>query len=265
MSNLQILTDAFAELERRADAATATQPHDQVLPATRHRRTDVLLVAASIGGVLAIAGGVLAFARGGGSHPAAGGRPVTHTHQSPGGTEPFHFPGTPDELADRFRAVLGGTATFTVTGGGAAGPPIRVTLSEAAGHHKRATATPMSASGESFGAAIRGTLTASGMTGGFDLAVVRAGTADTAQCEDYDGHCTIRTLADGSSLAVHVMPLAGPAHGVTYSVELLRPDRVEFLMHVSNERDPKGESKILAPAPPLTSRQMVDIVTSDRW
>ena len=46
---------------------------------------------------------------------------------------------------------------------------------------------------------------------------------------------------------------------------LIRADRVEFLMHVSNERDPKGESAVLAPQPPLSTDQMLGIVTSDRW
>jgi hypothetical protein len=36
-------------------------------------------------------------------------------------------------------------------------------------------------------------------------------------------------------------------------------------MHLSNEGDPKGASRVLAPTPPLSSDRMVEIVTSDRW
>ena len=41
--------------------------------------------------------------------------------------------------------------------------------------------------------------------------------------------------------------------------------RVEFVMHVSNERDPKGAGAVLAPKPPLRLDQMTEILTSDRW
>jgi hypothetical protein len=75
----------------------------------------------------------------------------------------------------------------------------------------------------------------------------------------------VRRLADGSSLAVSREPLQGSRNGVTYQVDLMRADRAEFLMHVSNERDPKGESAVLAAHPPLTTDQMTAIVTSGRW
>ena len=48
-------------------------------------------------------------------------------------------------------------------------------------------------------------------------------------------------------------------------MNLIRADGVEFLMHLSNERDPKGASPVLAAAPPLTTDEMVAIVTSDLW
>ena len=86
---------------------------------------------------------------------------------------------------------------------------------------------------------------------------------------DLDGdssHCTVSRTADGGSLAVGREPLpTGEAGGVTYEADLVRSDGVELLMHVSNQRDPKGESQVLAPQPPLTTEQMVSIVSSDRW
>jgi hypothetical protein len=77
--------------------------------------------------------------------------------------------------------------------------------------------------------------------------------------------CTVTTLPDGSMLALGHEPLEGAPNGVTYQADLVRSDGVEFLMHLSNERDPKGDSDVLAPQPPLTADQMKSIVTSDRW
>jgi hypothetical protein len=122
------------------------------------------------------------------------------------------------------------------------------------------------ASGQAVGAAIVGTLTASGVTGGFDLQIFRDEPGGTAQCDDPDrARCTVRRLADGSSLALGREPLQGARNALTYQVNLVRPDGVEFLMHVSNERDPKGASAVLAARPPLTREQMTAIVVSDRW
>jgi hypothetical protein len=46
---------------------------------------------------------------------------------------------------------------------------------------------------------------------------------------------------------------------------LLRPDGANFVLHVSNQRSPKGASELLGPRPPLTTDQMIAILTSDRW
>lgn len=266
MSNLQTLIDAFAELERQADVTTANLPADPVLPtATSQRRNHLLLVAASIVAVVSVAGGVLAFAHGsGGSGSEAVAPPTTHMH-SAGGDEPFQIPETSDELASRFRTVLGDTATFTVTDSSdTARGPVHVTVGDGNGHLRQSTAPPMPNSGESNGAAIVGTLTASGVTGGFDLSVARA--APGAKLSDNsDMNCVAHIRADGAEVMTCVASLAGSSDGVTYSVDLIRPDGVEFVMHISNERNPKGASKVLAPQPPLTTDQMVDIVTSYRW
>ena len=75
----------------------------------------------------------------------------------------------------------------------------------------------------------------------------------------------MRRLDDGSSLATGSEPLQNNADGVTYQADLIRADGVEFLMHVSNERDPKGESAVLGDHPPLSLDQMAQILRSDRW
>lgn len=53
--------------------------------------------------------------------------------------------------------------------------------------------------------------------------------------------------------------------GVTYFVEFVRHDRADILMHLSTERDPKGESTVTASRVPLSLAQMEAFVTSDRW
>jgi hypothetical protein len=116
------------------------------------------------------------------------------------------------------------------------------------------------------GAAIVGTLTSAGTTGGFDLQIFRASPGSKPMCDDPDrSRCSVRRLADGSWLAVGRERLPNSANGITYQVDLVRSDGVEFLMHVSNERSPKGASDVLATHPPLTTRQMTAIVRSDRW
>jgi hypothetical protein len=186
---------------------------------------------------------------------------------------PLHsvVPRDPDELAARFRVVLGGSATFTVTETGAAA---RLTVPPAptATAHPRVsggttvTRQPNGSQTTQVGAAIIGTLTAGGVTGGYDLQIYPDNPGGKAWCDDSDrSHCTIRTLADGSTLSVGQEPLENAKNGVTYQVSMVRPDGVTFLMHVSNERSPKGGSQVLGAHPPLTTDQMVAIVTSDRW
>jgi hypothetical protein len=279
MSKFQTLTDAFTELEQRADAASRTLPAeaDRALS----HRSRVPLIAASVVAMLALAGGAVLLTRdhGSGSAPAAplaaGGQPSTAT--TPAAPAGFQIPKTPAELATRFRAVLGDTATLVVTDTGA---PVDITLPPAAtapASHVAADSptdglTPMTPvpnaaahQGSTNGAAIVGTLTASGATGGFDLQIFRTTRGETAWCDSPGRGCSISTLADGSSLAVGHSGLEGAPNGVTYEVNLVRADGVEFLMHVSNERDPKGDSTVLSAHPPLSTDQMAAIVTSVRW
>ena len=276
MNDFQTLTDAFGELERRADAAMSLHP-DPALPVAREHRSRLPLVAASAVGVLAVSVGVAVFASGGGhsGRQAGGSEPLTSTALTSAAlssTAPatFQIPQTASDLARRFRVVLGDTATFTVTDTSHAmiltAPPAP-TKSAAGGN--QGPARPSAASvgtAKPNGAAIVGELTASGVTGGYDLQIFRVGAGERAWCDDPDrSRCTVRRLADGSSLAIGREPLPGSADGVTYLANLIRPDGVEFLMHVSNEASAKGGSSALAAQPPLTTGQMTAIVTSDRW
>lgn len=299
MTDFRTLTDAFAELERRADEASAAMPADTAHHVPPRHRAGPLLIAASVVAVLAVVAAVALLARGRNAGTDAAAGPPTPTQRathsaSPKTSDTFQVPQTPAELARRFQVVLGGSATITVTDTGA---PVQASVPAAPTrtvpavpnhvvpgvprHGVPATPTQtvpavpngstgyqtaLPASGEANGAAIVGTLTASGVTGGFDLQIFRDRPGGTAMCDDPDrSRCTVRRLADGSSLAVGREPLQGAAHAVTFSVDLIRPDGVEFLMHVSNERDPKGESSVLAAQPPLTTQQMTAIVTSSRW
>jgi hypothetical protein len=274
LHDLRVLNDAFTELDRRADAFARPAPatHSAVLlspapPASPRRRYRVPLVAATITTVLAVAIVAALLASGSGTPGTqAGGAttPAQQTTPSPPQTiaatstnvvstssAPFQLPSTPAQLEIRLRAVLAGTATFTVTSGGpGAVAPVSA----------QATVGPLQTT--TSGAAIVGTLTAGGKTGGFGLDVFNDFAGDKARC-DVGANCTTHDLPDGSSLATGTTSLG--AGGVTYEAVLIRTDGVEFVLHVSNERDAKGDSAVLAPQPPLTTEQMTAIVTSTRW
>lgn len=277
MNDFQTLTDAFDELERRADVATLRLPADPIQPKQAHHRSRPLLVAASAVTVLAVVGGGALLARGDNSHhvqPGGNDSPATanaaltsdsSSSSTSAAPAAFRIPTTPDELASMFRNVLGDTATFTVTDPAAPHAGGVPSMTPTNGNQPVQSKAAQPTSGQS-GAAIVGTLTASGVTGGFDLQIFKASPGEKAMCDDPDrSHCTITALPDASgSLAFGSEPLEGAANGVTYEVNLIRTDGVEFLMHVSNERDPKGDSPVLAAHPPLTTDQMIGIVAS-RW
>lgn len=269
MNDFDTLTEAFAELERRADAVTATRPAEPVTVhgSTRHR-SRVLLVAASVVAVATAAVGATLIAGDDGSAPghkaAAGSKSATVS--SAVVPPAFEIPTTPEDLARRFRIVLGDTATFTVTETGHAMTVQAPPAPTRTGRNRIHNVPTSSAQAKPNGAAIVGTLTAAGRTGGYDLQIFRASPGSRPMCDDPDrSRCTVRRLADGSWIAVGRERLQNAANGVTYKVDLVRADGAEFIMHVSNERSPKGASEVLAAHPPLTTRQMTAIVTSDRW
>ncbi|GAB2959958.1 hypothetical protein [Saccharothrix stipae] len=265
MTDLRTLHDAFDELERRADAATAGLPPG-IAPGTRadasRSRTRLVPIALAAAVVAGVATGAVLLVPGDDpvtrtAQPGASSTapPVTTTSTPP---PPAHE--NPEVLAERFRAVLGDLATFVVT---ETGPGASVmTLPEGPPTGAPTDLGPKPTT--QVGAAIVGTLTATGVTGGFDLLMYPGRVGDKAQCDlPEEPGCTVRDLPDGSSLATSQVALEGS--GVTNQVKLIRPDGLVFGMHVSNRQSPKGSGALLGAQPPLTVEQLVRIATSDRW
>jgi hypothetical protein len=273
MKDLRNLTDAFAELERRGDEAADRMPAG--LPVRPNRKSRLVPVAVAVAVVAGLATGVALLAPGDGGGTRVAAAPSTSVAPP---TSPPAVPTTPEDLANRFRTVLGDTATFVVTDTGAAmdlpaGQPDGQAPPPSANTEEGSPLTPpeptMGATsieapvGTSNGAAIVGTLTAGGVTGGFDLQIYQQDPGTPPMCDNSDdASCSI---TENPTMAVGSSPLANAPDGVTHMVQLIRDDGVTLLMHVSNERDPKGESEVLAPQPPLTTDQMIAILTSDRW
>jgi hypothetical protein len=232
MTDLRALHEAFAELERRADAAEALRPD-------RPQRTRLRLVpvVATMAAVIALVIGAALLVPG---EKPAGGIDTAATAPTPG---------TPDELADRFREVLKQTATFTVT-------------DRAPGAMRE---TSPDSPPEEVGAFIGGTLTASSRTGGFHLSIVPDAGPPTCEVLVDLTTCDVSRLADGSWLLTGTMRLEDSPNGLTRMVHLVRPDGVEIDLNVSNQRSPKGNSVELAPEPPLSVAEMTEIVTSADW
>lgn len=252
MTDLRTLADAFAELERRADVAMSTADPSKSAaqlntPPVRQRRTWASYrwltpVAAAAAVVLAVVAAVVTLAPGGGSGTQSGTQTITSATTAPT-TQPAPtstptVPRDSAELATRFRTVLGDTATFTVTD---TGPGTVGSAAQA-------------------GAFLGGVLTASGVSGGYNLWFYPGRVM--GEC----GYCTRTPLADGSELWVHQMPLEGPPSGLTIGVDLYRADGVVIRLFVSNARSPKGgDTDQLSARPPLTQEQIIAILTSERW
>jgi hypothetical protein len=266
MTDLRTLHDAFDELERRADAVTADRPRDLPARGRGTSRTRLVLAAAAVVAVAGLATATTLLVPGDDTTGQVAAPPDAVSTTLPTVTsEPSSaVPTDPAELAERFRAVLGDTATFTVTETGPGAVRMTLPPSPSAGPPPDGEATN---TGTPLGAAIVGTLTAGGVTGGFDLLMYPGDNpGEQARCDTPEPPaCTVRQLPDGSSLATGQTTLEGSANGKTYMVHLIRPDGVVFTMHVSNQRSPKGASDELGSQPPLTVDQLVEIATSDRW
>jgi hypothetical protein len=265
MTDLRTLHDAFGELERRADAATASAASATSLRPRRALGLRLVPVAATVVAVAGLAAGVVWLVPGNTGTQA--GSPPTITSSAPPTAEP-PVPATAADLIDRFKRVLGDTATFTVDDSAGVGheevpPP---TSQGSGGPEAPVSATSVPDDGGSGnGTYIKGTLTAAGVTGGFDLQIYAGQPGSGTWCDDPDrSTCTQTTLPDGSNLAIGSEPLQD-AGGVTYQAFLVRPDGTSILMHLSNQRDPKGAGEIFGPQPPLTTDQLTAIVSSDRW
>lgn len=261
MSDLRTLHDAFAELERRADAAAAG-----VAPVVRPRRAVRLVpVAATVVAVAGVVASAVWLAPGDSGTQAAGPpttAPSTTTAHSP-------IPTTPDDLIARFRVVLGDTATFTVTEKTTlpGGPPSsNVNPSPGSEPDVLQTVNPDFPTS----AIIFGTLTSTGVTGSFSLTIRPSDSEGDELCalsraED----CGVSRLPDGSWLATGT---ARPVPGaVSHMACLKRPDGTLVFMLVGNQEDPQGAAlntpggEILAPRPPLPLDQLKMIVTSEKW
>ncbi|MGM1062253.1 hypothetical protein [Saccharothrix sp. Mg75] len=306
MSDLRVLRDAFGELERRADAVTAERPFERPRPARSGTAPRLVLAAVAVVAVAGAAAGISLLVPEQPAGTQVAGPPTTSpTSSAPATSAPPTPPDTPAALAERFRAVLGDSATFTVTDGGpglvvidlpaipapgssdagtpasgtpasgvpssgvpASGTPSSGTPSSgvpSSGTPSSGTSSTPASPGKQVGASIRGTLTAAGVSGGYDL-VVYPTNRGVASCDGIPGSdCVRRDLPDGSSLITQRVALDVHPGGVTHVAALSRADGLQVVFHVSNVEDPKGRGALLAAAPPLTLDRMTEIITSDLW
>jgi hypothetical protein len=265
MNDFSTLTDAFDELERRADAAPVRSGST-----TPDHRGRPMLIAASAVAVLAVAttvGIVAAHSGSGSSGQPAGAPPSSSPTASASGSAPAASPSasvatTAAPSAPLNSPVPASTATPSRTPGAPAAPSTtkQVEARFTAVLHGLATFTVTQHSGPFIG----GLLTSAGVTGGYDIQAFEDEPGATAVCEDPgSGTCSVHRLPDRSSLAYGSEPIEGG--GILYRAYLVQPDGTTIIMHVSNESDPKGDSAVLGARPPLTIKQMTKIVTSDRW
>ncbi|CCH29998.1 hypothetical protein ABZ816_31990 [Actinosynnema sp. NPDC047251] len=270
MSELRTLHDAFAELERRADATAMG-----TAPVARPRRAVRLVpvAATAVAVAVLVAGAVWLVPGDSGTHTAGppSAAPITTVARGP-------VPASPDDLIARFRVVLGDTATFEAT--------TQVTLPAGSASSQNPSppgsglVVPLTVDpGAPTSALLGGTLNSAGVTGSFSLTILPGDSEPGAWCsfrrtgpgllparpED----CVVSTLPDGSRLATET---ARPAPGaVSHMASLKRPDGTTVLLHVGNQEDPHGAAinspggRIYSPQPPLTLDQLKAIVTSGKW
>lgn len=265
MTDLDTLHRAFAELERRADAHAASGGIT-VRPAVTDRpvvwRRPVPAGATSAALVAAVVGVVVLTTDRAGPVADTAATGATTSAVAPAGST---SPATADVVA-RFRAALGGLATFTVTGADTPGTSDQTPTAPDQVLPTAPSSAPSSGVPSS-GSYLAGVLTADGHRGGFDVQTDQGGGPPT--CWSDLTECTVSTLADGSSLLVGTMTFPSPdrstSSGRTQLAYLVRPDGTSVLFHVSNEQDPKGGSAQLSAEPPLTIAAMTTVVTSPAW
>jgi hypothetical protein len=253
MSDLRTLEDAFAELERRADAAATG-----TAPVVRQRRAVRLVpVAATVVAVAGLVAGVVWLVPGDSGTPTAGPptAPSTTQTRSP-------FPTSLDGVIARFKVVLGDTATFEVT---QKGTMPRTSASAPPGPEPSAIRLD-GPDGDPF---FSGTLTSAGATGGFGLMIASGDFEPGRWCGYSSENCQVSTLPDGSRLATGTTKRSPGA--VAYLAVVKRPDGTAIVLNVSNQEDPSGAvigtpgGRVYSPQPPLNLDQMKAIVTSDKW
>lgn len=263
MSDLRTLHDAFAELERRADAAvagTAARTAPVARPRRAVRLVPVAATAAAVAGL--VAGAVWLVPGDSGTHTAGSPTPSSST-APPTTTARGPVPTSPDDLIARFRAALGGTATFEATQ--------KMTVPAAAPSKQPGTESGVTKpEGPAVSAIVSGTLTSAGVTGSFGLTIHPGDFEPSTWCSPSRMmDCDVSTLPDGSRL---VTGTARPDRGaVAYLAALERTDRTTVILYVGNQEDPLGAAinspggAIYAPQPPLTLDRVKAIVTSDKW
>ncbi|WP_434451056.1 hypothetical protein [Lentzea sp. E54] len=252
MSDLRTLHDAFAELDRRADAAALG-----TAPVVRARRAVRLVpVAATVVAVAGLVAGAVWLVPGdSGTHAAS--PPNTPSSTAAGGS----VPSSPDDLVARFRVVLGDAATFEVT------QKMTVPL---ASPSKQPGPGVTRLDGPDGSPVVGGTLTSAGLTGSFSLTIRPTDSEPGELCNPSRGEiCDVSTLPDGSRLATGTLQ---PAPGAAaYMACLKRLDGTMILLRVSNQEDPMGAAinspggRVYSPQPPLVLDQVKAIVTSDKW
>ncbi len=273
MSDLRTLHDAFAELERRVDAAATG-----MAPVVRPRRAMRLVpVAATVVVVAGLVAGAVWLVPGGSGTPAAGPATALSTTAARG-----PVPTSPDDLIARFRVVLGDTATFEVTQKiDVPGPGALPSSGNPAPPGTGSVVTPQVPNPDvPSNALVFGTLTSAGVTGSVMLTILPAGDSEPGEWCSFHRtgpgmtptrpeDCHVSTLPDGSRLATET---ARPVPGaVSYLACLKRPDGTTILMRVGNQEDPHGAvigapgGRVLSSQPPLTLDQMKAIVISDKW
>ncbi|RAS68648.1 hypothetical protein C8D87_102717 [Lentzea atacamensis] len=263
MSDLRTLHDAFAELDRRADAAAAG-----TAPIVRPRRAVRLVpVAATVVAVACLVAGAVWLVPGdSGTHTAS--PPATSSIGPSTTTARDPIPTSPDDLVARFKVVLGDTATFEAEQKMGIPAPRPSKQPGTAQPGTGVTATPLE--GPSIGSFIAGTLTSARGAGRFGLMMQPSESEPSDWCKlSRKKDCVVSTLPDGSRLATGT---ARPAPGAeSYFAGLKRPDGTMIVMDVSNQEDPAGAvpespgGRIYSPQPPLTFEQLKAIVTSDKW
>jgi hypothetical protein len=262
MSDLRTLHDAFAELERRADAAAVG-----TAPVVRPRRAVRLVpVAATVVAVAGLVAGAVWLVPGdSGTHAAD--PSTTSSSAAPSTTTAGSLAhASPDDLITRFGVVLGDTATFEVT------DKFSVPRASPSKHPGTGPVTTerLDITDGSTSPLIFGTLTSAGVTGSFGLAISPSDSEPGEGCRvSRTDDCDVSTLPDGSRLAAGT---ARPAPGaVSHMAFLKRPDGTMVRLHVGNQEHPMGAAinspggRIYAPQPPLTLDQLKAIVTSDKW
>ncbi|MEO6090739.1 MAG: hypothetical protein ABIQ18_47320 [Umezawaea sp.] len=260
MSDLHTLHDAFAELERRADAADAG-----TAPVVRPRRAVQLVpVAATVVAVAGLVAGAVWLVPGDPGTHAAGPptAPFTTTARSP-------VLSSPGDLIARFGVVLADTLPFVVTQKITL-PALSLTDASQPGTGSVVTTLSPEVPNGSTSASISGTLTSAGGSGGFSLTIRPTDVEPGEWCgRSRKKDCDVSTLPDGSQLTTGTARLALGA--VSYLAYRTRLDGTMVLMQVSNQEDPGGAElntpggQIHAPQPPLTLDQLKAIVTSDKW